>query len=109
MRILPTLCLAAIAVGAFAHDGPHPSAATATRMRVSAERVLAALPPAAREKVSRSFDDSDRTDWHYTPRSRNGIALKELDARGRDAVHALLKEALSATGYRKVVNIVPVA
>ena len=106
MRIPAALCLAAVAAVAFAHDGPHPSAATATRMRVAAERVLAALPPAAREKVSRSFDDRDRTDWHYTPRSRNGIALKELDARGRDAVHALLKEALSATGYRKVVNIV---
>ena len=75
-------------------------------MRVSAERVLAALPPAAREKVLRPFDDGDRLNWHYTPRSRNGVALKELDARGRDAVHALLKEGLSAAGYRKVVNII---
>src|SRR6185436_8807474 len=44
-------------------------------------------------------------DWHYTPRSRNGVALKELDAKGREAVHALLREALSSAGYRKVVNI----
>jgi hypothetical protein len=106
MRILAAVCLTAIAAGAYAHDGAHPSSAAAERMRVAAERVLAALPPAARDKVSRSFDDRDRTDWHYTPRSRNGVALKELDAQGRDAVHALLKEALSATGYRKVVNIV---
>ncbi len=54
----------------------------------------------------RRFDDRDRVDWHYTPRSRNGVALKELDARGRDAVHALLKDALSAVGYRKVTNII---
>ena len=67
-------------------------APTAARMRVAAERVLAALPPAAREKVARPFDDRDRVDWHYTPRSRNGVALKELDAQGRDAVHALLKD-----------------
>src|SRR4029077_7297054 len=40
------------------------------------------------------------------PRSRNGVALKELDARGRNAVHDLLKKALSAIGYRKVVNII---
>ena len=53
MRIPAALCLAAVAAVAFAHDGPHPSAATATRMRVAAERVLAALPPpAAREKVA---------------------------------------------------------
>jgi hypothetical protein len=106
MRTLAAVLLAITANGAFAHDGPHPSAASATRMRVAAERVLAALPPAARDKVGKPFDDRDRTDWHYTPRSRNGIALKELDAQGRDAVHALLKEALSAAGYRKVVNIV---
>src|SRR5262245_10333215 len=45
-------------------------------------------------------------DWHYTPRSRNGVALKELDAKGREAVHTLLRQALSAGGYRKVVNII---
>ena len=106
MRILALLLLASIAGIAPAHDGPHATGAAATRMRVAAERVLASLPPAARERVSRPFDDRDRTDWHYTPRSRNGVALKELDPAGREAVHALLKEALSATGYRKVVNIV---
>ena len=106
MRILAALFLAAVASGALAHDGPHPSAAAATRMRVAAERVLAALPPAARDKVRGPSTTATALDWHYTPRSRNGIALKELDAQGRDAVHALLKEALSATGYRKVVNII---
>jgi hypothetical protein len=32
--------------------------------------------------------------------------MKELDARGREAVHALLKTALSASGYRKATNII---
>ena len=106
MRFVAGLVLAAIAPLAIAHDGAHPTAAGAARMRVAAERVLEALPPPARERIARPFNDRDRTDWHYTPRSRNGVALKELDGRGRDAVHALLKEALSAGGYRKVVNIV---
>ena len=61
---------------------------------------------AARASVQRDFDDRDRLDWHYTPRSRNGVALKELDAKGREAVHALLRQALSAAGYRKVVNVI---
>ena len=75
-------------------------------MRVAVERVVAALPPDSRARLVRPFDDRDRLDWHYTPRSRNGVALKELDARGRDAVHALLEVALSAVGYQKVVNII---
>jgi hypothetical protein len=32
--------------------------------------------------------------------------MKELDARGREAVHGLLKTALSAAGHRKVLNII---
>ncbi len=75
-------------------------------MRQAAERLLASVPESARQNMVRPFEDRDRLDWHYTPRSRNGAALKELDARGREAVHALLKTALSAAGHRKVVNII---
>jgi hypothetical protein len=75
-------------------------------MRQAAERLLATTPETTRAKIVRPFDDRDRLDWHYTPRSRNGAALKELDARGREAVHGLLKTALSAAGYRKVTNII---
>jgi hypothetical protein len=75
-------------------------------MRASVESVLAALPEKSRAQAMRPFEDRDRTEWHYTPRSRNGLSLKELDGRGRETVHALLRTALSATGYRKVVNII---
>jgi hypothetical protein len=78
----------------------------AQAMRQAAERLLAAAPEATREKIQRPFNDADRLDWHYTPRSRNGAALKEMDAKGREAVHALLKTALSAEGYRKATNII---
>jgi hypothetical protein len=104
-RFAAVLLLAAGAA-AFAHDGAHPSAAAASRMREAAVRLLATLPEGARAKARRPFEDRDRVDWHYTPRSRNGVALKELDAKGREAVHALLREALSAPGYRRVVNII---
>lgn len=106
MHALVATLLVVMATLAFAHPGPHAAGDAAARMRVAADRLLAALPPAAREKAVRAFDDPDRVDWHYTPRSRNGIALKELDAKGREAVHALLKEGLSAAGYRKAVNII---
>lgn len=107
MRAVLALVLAVLAPTAAAQGAPaSPPEAVAARMRVAAEQLLAALPEPAREKVARPFDDRDRTDWHYTPRSRNGVALKELDRAGRDAVHALLREALSAAGYRKVVNVV---
>jgi Protein of unknown function (DUF3500) len=78
----------------------------AAKMRASMEAVLAALPEKSRAQAMRPFEDRDRIDWHYTPRSRNGISFKDLDSRGREQIHALLRTALSATGYRKVVNII---
>lgn len=100
-RLLALLiCAAPLAM---AHDKPT-TAATAERMRVAAEKFLAAAPD--RGKAVRAFDDKDRFDWHYTPRSRNGVSFKDLDAAGREAVHNLLKQGLSAAGHARVVNII---
>ena len=93
------------ASGAPAHDKPS-TADTAARMRAAADRLLASLPARERDKALRPFDDRDRFDWHYTPRSRNGVSFKDIDGSGRDAVQALLKQALSAAGHAKVVNII---
>ena len=106
MRLAISLLLMCFAAAAVAQYKTHPSAPVATKMRESAERFLAALPDRLRTQATRPFDDRDRVDWHYTPRSRNGVSLKELDAKGREAVHALLKTALSVPGYQKVVNII---
>ena len=106
MRLVICLALWSVGTLVMAQSAPLPAAAVATKMRESAERLLATLPERQRTVVTRAFDDSDRIDWHYIPRSRNGLSFKELDSRSRDAVHALLKTALSAVGYRKVVNII---
>jgi hypothetical protein len=103
---LNSILLIGVAAAAFSQDRSPSTATVAVKMRESAERFLAALPERQRTTAMRAFDDRDRLDWHYVPRSRNGISLKDLDARGRDAAHAMLKTALSAVGYRKVVNII---
>jgi hypothetical protein len=104
MRSVAAMLLVAFANAASGQDDP--AASVAARMRVAAEAVVAAFPATAREQLIRPFEDRDRLDWHYTPRQRNGVALKGLDARSRDAIHALLRTALSAAGYRKIVNII---
>jgi len=105
MNVLVLIAACLVASTLQAQEKSHAAAATAAQMRAAAERLLAAVPESARRTILRPFDDRDRLDWHYTPRSRNGAALKELDARGREAVHGLLKVALSAAGYRKLTNI----
>ena len=81
-------------------------AAVAAKMRAAAESFLAAVDATARAKVVLPFGHEKRTDWHYTPRSRPGLSFADLDAAQREAVHRLLRTALSAAGHRKVVNIV---
>lgn len=98
-RFLAFLVLAFITGSAAAQS-------TAVKMRVATERALAALPEQVRAQAMRPFEDRDRTDWHYTPRSRNGISFKEMDKPARESVHALLRTALSAAGYRKLTNII---
>ena len=106
MRILISLLLMGLAAAAAAQDK---STSVGGRRREDARIGRAPARRAARKAARRPCGRSTTAtalDWHYTPRSRNGVALKELDARGRDAVHALLRTALSAAGYRKVVNII---
>ncbi len=80
--------------------------AALAQMRAAAEALVAGVDPAKRSRLVLGFDDPLRTDWHYTPRSRPGLAFAELDAKQREAVHRLLRTALSEAGHRKVVNII---
>ena len=75
-------------------------------MRAAAQALAASVDADRRAKLVLAFDASERTDWHYTPRSRPGLSFAQLDRAQREAVHALLKTALSAVGHRKVLNIV---
>jgi len=80
-RLLLAALLACLAGGALAQAG----------MRESVERVLATLPAPLRAQATKPFEDRDRVEWHYTPRSRNGVSFKEMDKPAREATHALLR------------------
>jgi hypothetical protein len=80
--------------------------ATPAAMRNAASALIGAVDPAKRGRLVLPFGDEKRVDWHYTPRSRPGLSFADLDAAQREAVHRLLRTALSAAGHRKVVNII---
>ena len=105
MRLLAATVIGVASFVASAND-KSATAPVAARMRAAADKLLATIPEPARAKALHPLDDPDRFDWHYTPRSRNGVPLKDLDAKGREAVHALLRQALSAAGHARVVNII---
>ncbi|MDR7331712.1 DUF3500 domain-containing protein [Roseateles asaccharophilus] len=68
----------------------------------AARRLLDATPPAQRGDLLQPFTDAARSDWHYTPRRRDGIAWKAMSTAQRDATTALLRTALNEGGLDKV-------
>jgi hypothetical protein len=71
------------------------------RVVVAAQHFLDALRPALRERAALPFESPARTDWHFVPRDRAGVTLKEMNDEERRAAHGLLRAALSTRGYLK--------
>lgn len=82
-------------------------AESAKRMSEAALAFLAALDAGQRAMVCMDFaDETQRQDWHYVPRERAGLPLKEMDARQRQLALQLVATGLSAAGYTKAQTII---
>jgi hypothetical protein len=88
---------------AYAHKISAPE--TARHMFQAAETFLESLSPEQRNSASFSFKDDERYDWHYTPRKRSGLALKDMSADQQALSLKFLKVGLSQSGYWKSTTI----
>jgi len=84
------------------HSHPLPAASLMTEC---ANRFLAALDPNQRAKASFAFDTDERLNWHYIPRERRGLPLREMTPYQKHLASGLLAAGLSQTGYIKAVTI----
>jgi Protein of unknown function (DUF3500) len=74
-------------------------------MTECANRFLAALEANQRGKAMFSFDADERLNWHFIPKERKGLPLKEMSPYQKHLASALLAAGLSQTGYIKAVTI----
>lgn len=74
-------------------------------MAAAAQAFLATLEGDALDRARYAFDDDERYNWHYVPKRRNGLPLKEMTLDQRRAAHHLLRTTLSAKGYLKATSI----
>src|SRR6267143_5786230 len=81
------------------------AAQTATSMLDATRAFLATLDPAQKSKAVLPFNSEERFRWFYTPVSRKGVPLKELNASQQKAALALLRAGLSEKGYTKAETI----
>ncbi len=75
-------------------------------MSVAADKFLETLSARQKTAVQFSFDEQERYNWHYVPKSRKGISLSNLNDNNRKAALNLLRTALSDTGYTKTIAII---
>ncbi|NOT62470.1 MAG: DUF3500 domain-containing protein [Acidobacteria bacterium] len=74
-------------------------------MAEAANKFIAALNAEQKAKATKGFDDTNREDWHFIPRDRQGLPLKQMTEAQRQLAHALLQTGVSAYGYKKVNDI----
>ena len=77
----------------------------ASRMTECAHRFLAALDASQRGKATLPFESDERMNWHFIPKERNGLPLREMTPYQKHLASALLAAGLSQTGYIKAVTI----
>lgn len=76
-----------------------------TQMSAIAKVFLAALNPEQKAKACFEFAAEERENWHFIPRERKGLPLKEMTPQQRLLAHALLSTGLSFRGTAKAVTI----
>lgn len=77
----------------------------AQRVANAANRFLTSFDDAQRKQAVIAFESSNRFDWHYIPRSRQGLSLGEMKPAQRDAAHGLFASVLNERGLQAIENV----
>lgn len=88
----------ASAVGALAHEA-------GKQMAEVAKVFVAALTPEQKARACFEFAGEERENWHFIPRERKGLPLKDMTPQQELLAHALLNTGLGFRGTAKAVTI----
>jgi hypothetical protein len=79
---------------------------TAGPIAEAALRLVALLDPGQAAAARLEFKDPERVSWHYTPRTRRGLSLADMDRGQAKAAHRLLAQAVSPATYARIAAVV---
>ena len=74
-------------------------------MAVAADRFLEGLDDEQKDAATFPFDDVERINWHFIPRERLGLPLKQMNSAQQALATGLLATGLSAEGTLKATTI----
>src|SRR5260370_18475630 len=87
---VPTLRLLAIGAGAMLLTSAYVRVPSSSIMETAAKSFLNSLTPEQRAKATYKFEDDHRFDWHFIPKPRNVLLLREMTTFQTKLAHALL-------------------
>lgn len=101
--------LASLTSATLLSSAPRPAIAGKSRaesaIAEAAQRFLGTLRPDQRQAATFPFQSEERLNWHFIPKERKGLPLKQMDATQSAAALELLRTSLSAQGYEKTATI----
>ena len=74
-------------------------------MADAANKFLLWLDADQKAKAAFEFKDQERENWHFIPKDRKGLTVKEMTAPQRKLAFTLLHSGMSDMGYSKATNI----
>lgn len=75
-------------------------------MAVAADQWLASLASDQRKNAVFPVADAEREDWHYIPKSREGLPLAQMNESQRRLARALLSSGLSSHGLHQAEAVI---
>lgn len=105
---LAVTTLVSLVAPAFAQEAPAQLGAghaASLVMAKAANSLLEKLTPEQKAKAVFQFSDKERVNWHFIPRERQGLTIKEMSPEQRALAMELAKSGLSDEGYKKATLI----
>ena len=74
-------------------------------MSQAAQRWLDSLTADQKAKATFAVQDDERLNWHFIPKERKGLTLKDMNSAQRHLAYGLLASGLSHRAYLKATTI----
>jgi len=104
-RLLISGTVVFFAAGALFLAGRENAPPSGVKMTAAAQEFLETLTPKQRSQATFTYDSDERLNWHYIPRERKGVPLKDLEGDARRAFHKLVQSGLSEQGYAQALDV----
>lgn len=100
-----SLVVVFVTMGALLRAALQKAEPSGKQMQIAASKFLEVLTPEQKKESTFAFDDAERLNWHFIPRDRKGVQLRQLTKEQQAQALALIATGLSPTGYEQALAV----